>query len=580
MDSVRQAILRVIIYARVSTDEQATNYSLDSQIEACRKYAERLGFIVVTEFREDFTGTVPLEQRPEGKKAYAMLRSGEADALIIYTVDRLVRPPEEGDEWDMPVLVRNLAKLGKEIHAVNRGKLDTSFAGLLIAMLDAKTAGEERRKIIERTTRGRNSKAKAGKVVGVGRPPYGYRFMRDANNKVVGLEVYKEEAGIVRLIFRWYTRDGLKLIAIARKLTEMGITAPGARYGRPRRHGPVVWDRSTLWRLLTNEAYAGTLHWGKSIGHAGEVGKRPIEEQVLVSVPPIVDRETWELAQAQIEQNRQMSQRNARHPYPLRGHITCGACGAAIVGSFNNGYRYYRCGRRDHYQPCGKGLANADGLETRVWNYLAEITQNREDFEQLLREAKEREEAQIEPKREELSVLLEQIAETEKEVNELTDDLRRLKKDGPSHTRQLHNIEQAEALYAAQCRKRDELQAEIDARAMTDANIETALQYRERFNRGLTPPEPEDIAEACAIFRVQVTVKDGKAHVKCFIPGDGKVIDLHTSKGSFSHKSLKSREVVQTSQVHILEHKFDGGYFITNHSVAKTQVKVPPRLPG
>src|SRR5437867_1650637 len=95
---------RAIIYARVSTDEQADKgYSLPSQLEAMRKYAADKGCIVVAEFQDHYTGAEPIETRPEGRKAYDMLRSDQADALIAYTVDRLVRPPEEGDEFDIPL---------------------------------------------------------------------------------------------------------------------------------------------------------------------------------------------------------------------------------------------------------------------------------------------------------------------------------------------------------------------------------------------------------------------------------------------------------------------------------------------
>ena len=131
---------RAVIYARVSTDEQAEKgYSLPSQMNHCREYAYRNNLEVVAECADDYTGTIPIEQRPEGKNAYAMLAQGEADVLIVFSIDRLVRPPEEGDEWNMPILIRGLAKLGREIHTVARGQLGTSFADLLIAMLDAKT---------------------------------------------------------------------------------------------------------------------------------------------------------------------------------------------------------------------------------------------------------------------------------------------------------------------------------------------------------------------------------------------------------------------------------------------------------
>jgi site-specific DNA recombinase len=82
---------RAVLYARVSTSEQGSNYSLPTQAKACREYAEKNGMEVIAEFREDFTGSTPIEQRPEGGKAFAMLKSGQADCLIAYAMDRLSR---------------------------------------------------------------------------------------------------------------------------------------------------------------------------------------------------------------------------------------------------------------------------------------------------------------------------------------------------------------------------------------------------------------------------------------------------------------------------------------------------------
>ncbi len=199
------AVLRAILYARVSTDEQADKgYSLPSQLEACRRYAEQHGFTVVAEFQDDCTGAIPIAERPEGKKAHALLIHGQADVLVAYTIDRLVRPPEEGDEVLLLSLVHSLNKTGKQIHTADRGQLKMDFVSLMTVMLEANRVGEERRKVVERTARGRNVKAQIGRVVGSNRPPYGYRFIRDQNNKVVGLEVFEGEAKVVRLIFQWY----------------------------------------------------------------------------------------------------------------------------------------------------------------------------------------------------------------------------------------------------------------------------------------------------------------------------------------------------------------------------------------
>ena len=60
---------RAVLYARVSTDEQAEKgYGLPGQLDAMRKYAAQNGFEITGEFQEDYTGAVSFAERPEGKK--------------------------------------------------------------------------------------------------------------------------------------------------------------------------------------------------------------------------------------------------------------------------------------------------------------------------------------------------------------------------------------------------------------------------------------------------------------------------------------------------------------------------------
>ena len=246
---------RAILYARVSTDDQKDKgYSLPSQLDAMRKYAAQQDFEVVAEFCDDYSGATPIEYRPEGGKAYVTLKGDGADVIIAYTIDRFVRPPDDGDEWDMPVLIRGLAKLGKEVHTCDIGKLKTDFVSLLMVVLGAKGAGEERRKIRERSMRGKRAKVKGGKVVGL-RAPYGYRHVRDEYGKVVTLEIVEETARIVRLIYQWYVdgdEHGARLSdrAIALRLTEMGILAPGERQsGIHRKRGKTFWNHAMIGNI-------------------------------------------------------------------------------------------------------------------------------------------------------------------------------------------------------------------------------------------------------------------------------------------------------------------------------------------
>jgi len=162
---------RAVLYARVSTDDQADKgYSLPSQLEMCRKYAERLGYPVVAELTEDISGIMPISERPEGKKLTAMLKARQADAVTVYQVDRLSR-----DIVDLLAMVRVWLRAGVEVHTCDIGKVESELD--IVLVIKGWQGGDERKKIVERTSRGRYAKAKAGKVVGNGWSPYGYRYV-------------------------------------------------------------------------------------------------------------------------------------------------------------------------------------------------------------------------------------------------------------------------------------------------------------------------------------------------------------------------------------------------------------------
>ena len=62
---------------------------------------------------------------------------------------------------------------------------------------------DEREKINERMTRGRHQKVRSGSVLVSGKPPYGYRLVKDEDGRQI-LELDEDQASIVRLVFTWY----------------------------------------------------------------------------------------------------------------------------------------------------------------------------------------------------------------------------------------------------------------------------------------------------------------------------------------------------------------------------------------
>jgi site-specific DNA recombinase len=511
---------KAVLYARVSTDDQADKgYSLPSQFEAMRKYAAQQGFEIVAEYQDDYSGATPIEHRPEGRKAYTLLQSGAADAIIAYTIDRFVRPPEDGDEWEMPILIRGLAKLGKEIHTVRRGKLNTSFADLLIALLDARKAGEERRDIRERSMRGKRAKVKLGRVIGM-RAPYGYRHIRDEHGKVVTFKIDETTARIVRLIFKWYVVGDehgktYSFGEIARQLSEMRATTPGEiGRGYKRKRGKGIWSQQTVMAILTNEVYAGVWRYGMQIGDTKR--RRPLEETVAVDVPAIIDRTMWEQAQARRTYNKRMSLRNCKRQYLLRGMIQC-TCGYWMSGECEDKIRrLYSCNARRHIHisiediPCNGRKVRADAIEADIWGEIRELFQDLERLGDDLKRAQQNEEDTLAPIRERLKIADDFIKQAEREAVKIANALKDAEKGGAVYKALKKDETEVNTQLADLAKQREKIIAELGTRKITDAAIETIMEYARKVRKGIDGATFEVKRRILETLDVQVTVDTGQ----------------------------------------------------------------------
>jgi DNA invertase Pin-like site-specific DNA recombinase len=136
-------------YARVSTDAQ----DLTNQVAQLKAAGG------ATIFREKMSGATA--ERPQLQKLMGKLDAG--DVVVIVAVDRLSR-----DTTDLLVIARDMQRAGAGLRSLAEPVVDTTsdFAELVLAMLGV-AAKLERRRIIERTARGRAD----AKAVKFGRKP-------------------------------------------------------------------------------------------------------------------------------------------------------------------------------------------------------------------------------------------------------------------------------------------------------------------------------------------------------------------------------------------------------------------------
>jgi site-specific DNA recombinase len=519
-------IKRAVIYARVSTDEQADRgYSLPSQLDLMRAYAEQLGYRVVAELTEDFTGAKPIAERPEGKKLIAILKTGQADTIIAYQVDRLSR-----DIVDLLVTVRQWLRAGIEVHACDVGKIESELD--IVLVIKGWQGSDERKKIRERSMRGKQAKAKAGKVVGSPVAPYGFRFERNEHGKAIALVIIEDEARVVRLIFQWYVHGDenekpLSFGEIARKLTILGVTTPGKLRGMRFKRERAIWHTAVIAGIIRSEVYIGVWRFGVICGK----NRRPDDEHIKVNVPAMIDRTLWEGAQARIEYNKQMAKRNCHREYLLRGLIRCG-CGYSMGGHFkkHNQLRYYSCMWRNNYherlepRPCFEKMVKADAVELGVWDEIYKFFFDAEQFERSLRIAQQAELDTMVPQRDELESIEAMIAEAEHEAGQIGRAL--IDASGIVKKSLEKDMQPVNVRYEALTARRDELITKLGARRLTDDAIAALIQYRQDTIEGMKQSEASDKRRILEMLGVKVKVVGGQVWASCSLRPEPKPIEL------------------------------------------------------
>jgi len=153
---------KLIGYIRVSTDKQIeSGAGLDAQVAYIEAEAKRRGatFEIVSE-GEGVSGK-STSKRLALNEAMARLDKGEADALIVYKLDRLTRSVADF----LTVLERS--RKGKWALIIGDLSIDTSTPmGEAMATISATFAQLERRRIGERTKDGLAQKKLQGVVLG------------------------------------------------------------------------------------------------------------------------------------------------------------------------------------------------------------------------------------------------------------------------------------------------------------------------------------------------------------------------------------------------------------------------------
>jgi site-specific DNA recombinase len=379
------------IYARVSSERQREQQTIDSQVAGLRELAAGRGLIVADElvFLDEGVSGATLV-RPALERLRDRAAEGAFEVLLCHTPDRLAR------RYAYQVLLLDeFARAGVEVVFARERERSGSPEDELLRQFQGMIAEYERAQIRERTRRGKLHRARTGSHAVMSGAPYGYRYVRKTEHAEGYWEIDETEAQVVREVFRRYAEDGDSIAELARWLSEQGIAT---------RTGKQVWDRSTVWGMLRNPAYRGEAAFGKT-KTADRHGKptrttrargerhgrrptrhdQPADEWTLIPVPALVSDEQFALAQARLVDNKRFARRNTKELTLLQGILVCRECGYACyrtsTRTTNRRISYYRCVGQDNWRHVGGRVCRsrpvrAEELDELVWGEVRRLLED------------------------------------------------------------------------------------------------------------------------------------------------------------------------------------------------------------
>jgi site-specific DNA recombinase len=401
---------RAILYARVSTDEQAkSGYSLTQQLEALREYATREGLRVLEEVTDAGYSGASL-WRPGMDHVRDLVAAGGVSVVLSQDRDRFAREPAY-----LYILREEFAGHGCKLRSLNDHGDDSPEGELTDGILD-QLAKFERAKIMERTRRGKQRKAQEGRI-STNRAAFGF----DYNATRDGYVINRDQMEVIRRIFYMAGVEKTTIYAIKQDLERRGLRTPS---------GKTDWDPSFIRGLLLNDLYkphtfeeirlivslevAARLDpearygvwWsgrraferklvskngpdGRRYGYSYKVKERAPGERIGVPVPDSgIPREWVDAAREVLKHNQRPARAGGREWELSGGILRCAECGRAMsarrfskpeIG--RRTYLYYVCvaGAYHKRETCpARTHHKAEEVEARVWSVVSGILKDPE----------------------------------------------------------------------------------------------------------------------------------------------------------------------------------------------------------
>ncbi|MFH1129476.1 MAG: recombinase family protein [Patescibacteria group bacterium] len=366
---------RTAIYIRCSSDEaKKEGYSPETQKEKVKDFIKLNNYhLDEKHIYSDIGFSGSTDKRPGLQRLLADAKNKEFDIIAVYRMDRFFR--------NLRLLLNTVAELreiGIEFRSATE-PFDTSTPTGRAMFGNIGVFAEWMREVgMESRNEGMLKAMAAGKWLG--EAPYGYKI------KDHYLKRNPEEAKFVKMIYKWLVDEELSMYKIQQRLNSMKVpTRYDNRGKRKKVNREFWWAKRTIGRMLRNEVYSGSFTYRKLINPnrvAQPSNFRPEEGWIKIKTPAIISEDLFEMAQKQIDKNRDCSPRKTMIKYMFQHKISCGHDGRKWQSACRpqqgawREVRYYFCSGTRPYatsEKCPSSSLAESKIAPVVWDELVKL---------------------------------------------------------------------------------------------------------------------------------------------------------------------------------------------------------------
>ena len=329
---------KAVLYARVSSDLQRREKTVESQVEGLKKQIVVAGHLLVKEYIDAGWSGSRLD-RPALDTLRKDLKTDLFEAVYFWSSDRIAR-----EVTYQNIIISELIKAKKQIIINGRDYVENPENKFTLQIFGA-VDEFEKAKIIERTQRGKQHKLAAGFLMSGGSRLFGYNYICKTQTSPPRVEINEKEAKIVRFVFKEYAKGGIGMNQITRKLEDMGATS---------KTGKKLWGYSAIQNIFHKRTYTGVRYFNTMrlvTEYANPISGAKMSKKLVprekadwigIPVPAIISQALFDKVQERLAWNRKRY-RNPPTTQLLSSLVKCGYCGS----SFYSYQRYYTRKRVD-----------------------------------------------------------------------------------------------------------------------------------------------------------------------------------------------------------------------------------------